>query len=70
MIVWLVMLLLLVYPLSAGPVLRLSRATGFPSDTAIVQIYTPLGFLVDHFPSAGNFLGWYIFKLWGNSFDV
>jgi hypothetical protein len=61
-------MLLLLYALSTGPMLRLSHATNLVSENRLEQIYAPLIFLCDNCTPVRDFFFWYIFELWGNSF--
>lgn len=63
---WFAILLLTIYPLSTGPVLRLWPA-GISNPT-LMGFYAPIIFLADHCEPFGDFLGWYVFDLWGNPF--
>jgi hypothetical protein len=67
LILWLPVLLLAAYVLATGPLLRLSHATGFPRLDALETFYAPLAWCVKHCAPLGNFLGWYVFDLWGNT---
>ena len=61
--VWVAFLLLIIYPLSVGPVAKVCPSP----PPALRQFYAPLGFICDRFPAAKNFYDWYG-KLWGVKF--
>lgn len=65
---WMIITLLVLYPLSTGPMLRLAQETNLVSENRLEQIYTPLIFLSDNCRPVQDFFVWYIFGLWGNSF--
>ena len=52
--------LLVVYPLSAGPICKL----GFLSSRSLQCIYFPLDILARHSPGFAKFYSWYIWELW------
>jgi|OpeIllAssembly_1097287.scaffolds.fasta_scaffold1520151_1 hypothetical protein len=60
---WVFFLLVVVYPLSIGPVawLHLKVPTSRP---AIEAFYTPITLLVDHSEQFAGFMRWYILKVW------
>ena len=60
--VWVVLGLLICYPLSIGPVARYYKNGNVPS--AIVNFYSPLGYLYQHSDTAKAALNWYG-KSWG-----
>ena len=65
-VLWIGFTLLVVYPLSTGPLVRLWAATGSASlRQSIEAFYTPLILLCDHFEPAEDFFEWYISDLWG-----
>lgn len=55
-------MVLFLYALSVGPVLKLSGAT--PASPAVRAFYAPSMYLSDHVPAVENFYGWYL-HLWG-----
>ena len=60
-ILWLIPVLILVYALSPGPVVK---AFGRGSYTAFYVVYSPLIFLDGKVPAVHSFYDWYG-KLWG-----
>lgn len=58
---WWLLLLLVCYVLSPGPVAKVSRGTAPP---VVRKFYAPLGYLVEHVPAVRSFYHWYG-KLWG-----
>jgi hypothetical protein len=60
-LVWLLLLLLVAYAFSPGPVIKL---LGSNPPMAIEAVYAPLIYLYDHVPAVQSFYDWY-FKLWG-----
>ncbi len=64
-IVWGLVLLLVVYPLSSGPVARLWSLTAF-SDDAVLGLYTPLIYLAFYLPGFRRVFTWYL-GLWKTS---
>ena len=66
MVAMVLVAILVVYPLSTGPVMRFykSRSQDSPPDT-VVAIYLPLIWLCYNVPVAGEAFGWYI-DLWAS----
>jgi hypothetical protein len=62
--VWVFLLVLLIlYPLSVGPVVRL--AFRIPKlETAVQIVYAPIGFICEHCIPVDKFFDWYLFDLW------
>lgn len=60
-LVWALFAILVVYPLSTGPVFRLVVAGYLPKE--IVECYEPLKPFT-RVPIAKAFFEWYLFKLW------
>ena len=58
---WVLVLLVLLYPLSVGPVVILSGGQLTPP---LEVFYSPLEFLYDHVPVVHEFYEWY-FGVWG-----
>ena len=58
---WWLLLLLVGYVLSPGPVAKFCGSSAPP---AVRQFYAPLGYLYDQFPAVHSFYIWYG-KLWG-----
>lgn len=58
---WLLMLLVVCYVLSPGP---LAKVCGSPAPPAVRRFYAPLGYPHDHVPAVRSFYNWYG-KLWG-----
>src|ERR1044071_4282355 len=61
-IVWAAVGLLLIYPLSIGPVAKFYQ--GRPAPIAVQTFYSPIGALCMRSPAALTVLDWYI-HLWG-----
>ena len=57
---WAVVILLVIYPLSIGPMAKLIPNPPPP----LRATYAPIGFLVDHFKPVRSFYDWYA-KVWG-----
>lgn len=57
---WAVVILLVIYPLSIGPMAKL-----IPNPPPSLRAtYAPIAFLVDHFKPVRSFYDWYA-KVWG-----
>ncbi len=61
---WVCLLVFVVYPLSTGPVFKLTPMIGGPP-AAVMAIYSPLGYLYDHSHAVRAFYDWYHQKVWG-----
>jgi len=59
---WVLGVVLRLYVLSTGPVLKWSNARGGRNN--VIFIYYPLIVLGHHVPAADRFLGWYVNELW------
>ncbi len=55
-------LLLVIYPLSLGPALKLAERRIIPF--RVLAIYEPLTPLCDHCPPARHFFDWYVQDVW------
>ena len=55
-------LLLVIYPLSTGPALKLAEHKVIPF--GVLAIYEPLTPLCDHYPPVRNFFTWYVQEVW------
>ena len=60
-LVWLLVLVFLVYPLSFGPAFKLVTEGELPQET--LTLYDPLVMLAT-FEPVGDFFVWYIYDLW------
>jgi hypothetical protein len=62
---WIILLLLLVYPLSTGPVIKLHTAlTGSSNRDFLFVVYAPLIWLSRTCPPVEQFFDWYVADLW------
>jgi hypothetical protein len=62
-LLWIVLLLLVVYPLSLGPAAKLHLAHP-AARPAIEGVYKPLTTLIDFNPHVRDFFVWYVEKVW------
>jgi hypothetical protein len=60
---WLLVLLLVLYPLSTGPALKLAEHDVISLD-ALEYVYAPLGWLAQHSPPVQAFFDWYLGDVW------
>ncbi len=63
LVLWTLVLVFVVYPLSSGPLVKLWATAGFSPDP-MLGLYTPLIYLAFYIPAFRSALGWYL-KLWG-----
>ena len=66
-VLWILCLVLVIYPLSIGPVVRILYACGLDdqAEPAGKIFYAPLFLLIEHSDTAKNFIVWYVYELWG-----
>jgi hypothetical protein len=55
---------LILYVLSAGPMVRLEEAH-IVSNATLEIVYAPLGWVVKNNDTAGRFMMWYLSEVWG-----
>lgn len=60
---WIVVVLLVVYPLSTGPAVKLAEHD-MVSDTTLEIVYAPLIWLTEHCPPVKDFFDWYLSDVW------
>ncbi len=63
LVLWTLVLVFVIYPLSSGPLVKLWATAGFSPDP-MLGLYTPLIYLAFYIPVVRSVLGWYL-KLWG-----
>ena len=63
---WALAIILLVYPLSIGPIIRL-LPPGSAKYALLTNLYAPILRVADHSKTLHRFLEWYIYDLWGAS---
>lgn len=62
-LLWLLVFLFIVYPLSMGPAAVLHKQ--WPAARpAIEAFYAPIVFLIANYPAVEKFYAWYITRLW------
>lgn len=64
-ILWSLLIFLVGYPLSTGPVIRLSHELKINADPLFDVVYAPLGFLSKHCEPVDQFFHWYVRDIWG-----
>ena len=64
-VIWMVISLLVVYPLSVGPATRLAMIYQLAPDAGLKTFYAPLNFVAAHFKPANRLLEWYVGDCWG-----
>ena len=62
--VWLTIFLLLIYPLSTGPAVKLAEHEVVSMD-ALEYVYAPLIWLAEHCDPVADFFEWYLSDVWG-----
>lgn len=60
---WLLVIALVLYPLSTGPVAKLAEAQVLPKDQ-LEHIYYPLVILAEHSQPVRKFFEWYLYEVW------
>jgi hypothetical protein len=61
--VWLAVLLLVLYPLSTGPAVRLAEHDIVSMDI-LEHLYAPLIWLAENCPPVADFFEWYLVDVW------
>jgi len=62
-----VLLALILYVLSIGPVAKMTISGNFPL-TVYSSMYSPLRAIASNYTPADRFLGWYVGEVWAASF--
>jgi hypothetical protein len=62
-LLWTLILALFIYPLSVGPVAKLSHNGVIPEEPART-LYAPLRYLYETCPPVRSFFDWYLEKVW------
>jgi len=62
-LVWITLLLVIIYPLSAGPVAKLIELEHLP-EGSFVAFYSPLTWQAEQSDPVADFLYWYLTKVW------
>ncbi len=65
MLVWIVLVLLIAYPLSIGPVARIYRGVIGGPPRIVQAFYSPLVQVCGMSPGGDKLLRWYVVDVWG-----
>jgi hypothetical protein len=60
---WMAFILLVVYPLSTGPVARFTEVVNI-RPAPLLTFYAPVAWVADRSPVLQRFFKWYIFEVW------